>query len=194
MVNPVMVTPVPETAAVLMVTLVVPAFCSLIVCEFVVPTITLVNVADAGVAVMPDCTPVPVMDTVVTAGVALLVREIVPLERPATVGANTALKFALEPAPTEIGSVNPLTEYPVPDAESAVTVSVAFPRLLIVMIWVADPFTATFEKGTGLGVTEICGTAAATPVPDMGTTSVAGDALLESEILPFERPAVAGAK
>ena len=133
-VSPVVVNPVPETVAVEIEIPALPAFCSLIVCEFGVPTITFVNVADDGVAVMPDCKPVPVIETVVRAGVALLVIDMLPFDPPATVGANCALKFALCPGPTDIGNVNPFTEYPAPEAESAVIVRMAFPALLIFMI------------------------------------------------------------
>src|SRR5579863_7799349 len=65
--SPVVVNPVPDTAALVIVTPVLPAFCSLNVCELGDPTITFAKVAEGGVAVIPDCTPVPVIATEVTA-------------------------------------------------------------------------------------------------------------------------------
>ncbi len=103
------------------------------------------------------------------------------------------MKLALCPAATEIGSVYPLTEYPVPEADSAVIVSVALPVLEIFMDWAEDPPTATFPKGTGFGVTDICACVGAVPVPLSGTVNVDGEALLLIVMLPFTLPAEAGA-
>ncbi len=87
-VSPLMLNPVPEGVACVIVTLAVPAFCNLIVCEFGDPTTTFVKVADDGVAVIPDSTPVPVIVTVVKAGEVLLVNDMLPFEDPDADGAN----------------------------------------------------------------------------------------------------------
>jgi len=192
--SPVVLNPVPDTAALVIVTPVVPAFCNLNVCELGDPTITFVNVAEGGVAVIPDCTPVPVIATEVKAGLALLLIDMLPLDAPALVGANVALKLAVCPLATEIGSVYPFTEYPVPDAESAVTVKLPLPGLLIVITCDDVPPTATLLNGTGLGVTDICGWPEVdVPVPFIVTTVGVEEALLEIVIVPFAAPVAVGA-
>lgn len=65
----------------------------------------------------------------------MLVTEILPMALPAVVGVNLAVNVLFAPAAIEIGSVNPDTEYPVPDALSAEIVTVKLPVLFNVIVW-----------------------------------------------------------
>ena len=85
---PVMLNPVPEAAARESVTLAVPEFVKVTLCEPEVPTATEPNAREVELAVSWPCAPVPVMEMVVGELGALLTIEIVPVTLPPAVGAN----------------------------------------------------------------------------------------------------------
>ena len=87
----------------------------------------------------------PVPDKAIAAGEpgALLTTEILPLAAPADAGAKVAVNDALLPALMLIGIVAPLMLKPVPEAVACVTVRVALPELVKVIVWGALLPTAT---------------------------------------------------
>ena len=84
-------------------------------------------------------------DKVIAAGEpgALLTTEILPDAAPADVGAKLAVNDALLPALILIGIVAPLMPNPVPEAVACVTVRVALPLFVSVIVCVALPPTET---------------------------------------------------
>ena len=84
-------------------------------------------------------------DKVIAAGEpgALLTTEILPDAAPADVGAKVAVNEALLPAAMLIGIVAPLMLNPVPEAVAWVTVRVALPEFVKVIVWGALLPTAT---------------------------------------------------
>ena len=74
----------------------------------------------------------------------MLTIEMLPEAAPAEVGAKTAANEALLPALMLIGIVAPLTLNPVPEAVAWVTVRVALPELVSVIVCGALLPTATF--------------------------------------------------
>jgi hypothetical protein len=107
---------------------------NVIVCEPLLPTTTFPNATLVGFADREDCTPVPVIAIAVGDVDALLVIEMLPAGLPVAAGANFAENVEFAPPAIVMGSVNPLTEYPVPEAVSAEIVRVAFPGLLKVIV------------------------------------------------------------
>jgi hypothetical protein len=89
---------------------------------------------------------VPVPDRAIAAGEpgALLTTEILPLAGPADVGAKVAVNDALLPALMFIGIVAPLMPNPAPEAVAWVTVRVALPEFVKVIVWGMLLPTATF--------------------------------------------------
>jgi hypothetical protein len=92
--------------------------------------------------------PVPVPESIIvdTAGFVFAVIEMLPVTAPAVVGANFATKEVAWPAFTVIGSVNPPTEKPDPEAASCVMVSVADPELVTVNVCVTEVPVATLPN------------------------------------------------
>ena len=131
---PVMLNPAPEAAAWLSVTLAVPEFVKVTVCEPELPTATEPKATEVELTVSCPCAPVPVMEMVVGELGALLIIEIVPVALPPAVGANCAVKDVLLPAPNVIGVVSPLILKPVPDAVACVIVKLAPPLLVNVTV------------------------------------------------------------
>jgi hypothetical protein len=82
---------------------------------------------------------VPVPDRAIAAGEpgALLTIEMLPVAAPAEVGAKMAANEALLPALIVIGKLTPLTLNPVAEVEACVTVRVALPLFVSVIVWVA---------------------------------------------------------
>ena len=66
---------------------------------------------------------------------ALLTTEILPDAAPADVGAKVAVNDALLPALIVIGRLAPLMPNPVPEAAACVTVRVALPEFVKVIVW-----------------------------------------------------------
>ena len=79
----------------------------------------------------------PVPDRAIAAGEpgALLTTEMLPLAGPADVGAKVAVNDVLLPALMLIGIVAPLMPNPVPEAVACVTVRVALPEFVKVIVW-----------------------------------------------------------
>jgi hypothetical protein len=88
---------------------------------------------------------VPVPDRAIAAGEPgeLLTTEMLPVAAPADVGAKVAVNDALLPALIVIGIVAPLILNPAPEAVACVTVRVAFPEFVKVIVWGALLPTAT---------------------------------------------------
>jgi hypothetical protein len=113
---PVVLKPVPETVTEEIVTVALPPFVRLMVCELFVPVVTLPNAAVVGVAANCACMPVPLKAIVAGEPGALLTIEILPVSVPAAGGLNFAVNDVLPPALIVIGIVAPLMLNPVPEA------------------------------------------------------------------------------
>src|SRR5258708_3159721 len=86
--KPAMPKPVPEALAAEMVTLAVPEFVNVTVCDPLLPTSTLPKLTLAGLGVSCPCTPVPAREMAAGELVALLVTLTLPVTLPVTPGAN----------------------------------------------------------------------------------------------------------
>jgi hypothetical protein len=188
---PVVLKPAPVTVTAEMVTVALPPFVRVMVCELFVPVATLPNAAVVGVAASCACVPVPLNAIVVGEFGALLTIEMLPLAFPADVGANLALNVVLSPAPKVSGVVNPLMLRPAPDTVALEIVRLAVPEFVNVMDWVPLLPTAIDPKFTleGLAPTWPC-----VPVPDNAIDAGEPGALLTIEMLPVAAPAEVGAK
>jgi hypothetical protein len=149
---PVVLKPAPVTVTEEIVTVALPPFVRLTVCELLVPVVTLPNAAVVGVAASCGCVPVPLNGIVSGEFGALLTIEMLPLAAPADVGANCALNVVLSPAPNVNGVLNPLTLRPVPDAVAWEIVTLADPEFVNVIDWVPLLPTATDPKFTLAGL------------------------------------------
>jgi hypothetical protein len=109
-VSPLIPKPTPETLAWDIVTVAVPPFVNVTVCDPVLPTRTFPKATVPGFAVNWPCTPVPVAATVVVEVGALLVMAMLPVEAPAPLGAKFAANEDDCPAAIETGNANPATE------------------------------------------------------------------------------------
>jgi hypothetical protein len=196
--RPLMVKAEPEMLAEEIVSVALPVFFKLTVRELLLPTVTLPKATGDGVAVSEGvgaAVPVPVSDTAIVDGEALLEIVRVPVEEVAPVGAKCALKIALAPALTLSVVGRPLMEKPLPEmlqelifnVEVLVFVSVTACVLLVPIV--------TFPNATGDGVTLSWADEAPVPVP-VSEKVVVGepDALLEIERPPVAEPDVVGAK
>jgi hypothetical protein len=188
---PVVLKPAPVTVTAEIVTVAVPPFVRVMVCELLVPVATLPNAVLVGDAASCACVPVPLNAIVVGEFGALLTIEMLPLALPAVVGANLALNVVLSPAPNVSGVLNPLMVRPVPDTVALDIVTLAVPEFVNVMDWVPLLPTATDPKFTleGLAATWPC-----IPVPDNAIDAGEPGALLTIEMLPVAAPAEVGAK
>ena len=131
---PVVLNPAPETVTEEIVTVAVPPFVRLTVCELFIPVVTLPNAAVVGVAANCGCVPVPLKLIVVGEFSPVLTIEMLPLALPADVGVNCALKVVLRPAPNASGVLNPLMLKPVPDAAACEIVTLADPEFVNVIV------------------------------------------------------------
>lgn len=191
--NPVMLKPTPGvTLACVIVSVAVPPFVRLIVCELLFPVTTFPKLALVGFA--DNCGWMPVPESGIVAGDpgALLVIEMLPLAVPAVVGANVVVKEAFAPALMLVGTANPLRLNPVPLALAAVIVRVAFPVLVKVMLCGELAPTSTLPKFTLAGLIESWA-CVATPVPLSAIVRGEPGALLVIEMLPLALPATVGA-
>jgi hypothetical protein len=100
--------PVPVADIADTVTLEVPVFFRVIVCELVLPVATLPNATLVGVADSAPCAPVPVKLTATLGSEASLVTVILPLELAVEVGLNCAVNDVLCPALSVSGVDNPV--------------------------------------------------------------------------------------
>src|SRR5712692_2720373 len=88
-VMPLMGNPVPEALAAEIVTLAVPEFVNVTVCDPLLPTSTLPKLTLAGLGVSCPCTPAPLREMAAGELVALLVTLTLPVTLPVTPGANS---------------------------------------------------------------------------------------------------------
>jgi len=188
---PVVLKPAPVTVTAEIVTVALPPFVRVMVCEVFVPVATLPNAALVGVAASCACVPVPFKLIVVGELGALLTIEMLPFAFPAATGVNLALKVVLSPAPNVSGVLNPLMLRPAPDTVALEIVTLAVPEFVKVMDWVPLLPTAIDPKVTleGLAPTWPC-----VPVPDNRIDAGEPGALLTIEMLPVAAPAEVGAK
>jgi hypothetical protein len=149
---PVVLKPAPEAVTEEIVTVAPPPFVRLMVCELLIPVVTLPNAAVVGVAANCGCVPVPLKAIVAGEPGALLAIEMLPVAAPAEVGAKTAENDALLPALIVIGMLAPLMLNPAPEGDAWLTVNVAFPAF--VSVTVCDPLlpTETLPKATLAGL------------------------------------------
>jgi hypothetical protein len=141
--SPLMLKPVPDAVACETVTFADPEFVNVIVWDPLLPTATEPKLTLAGLALSWPWVPVP--DRAIAAGEPgeLLTTEMLPVAAPADVGAKVAVNDALLPALIVIGIVAPLILNPAPEAVACVTVRVAFPEFVKVIVWGALLPTAT---------------------------------------------------
>ena len=146
--NPDIEKPVPVAVAFETLNAVLPVFVIVTARVAVVPTGILPKsklVGETEIVVF-DPAPVPESAIVETDGFVFAVIEMLPATAPAVVGANLAINEVPWPGFTVIGSVNPLTEKPVPEAASCVMVSVADPVFVTVNVCVTDVPVATLPN------------------------------------------------
>jgi len=148
-----MLNPVPLALAAEIVRLDPPEFVSVSESVLEVPTVTLPKLRLEGFGeIWPGATPVPDKDTesVGFEAVELIVK--VPELAPVAVGANTALKLVVWPAPRVMGNVGPVKLKPVPLALALETVTLEPPVFVIVtgVLWLVPVFT--FPKLTLVGL------------------------------------------
>ena len=108
--------PAPVTVADEIVKLADPPFDKVIVCELLVPVVTLPKAALEGVAEICGWAPVPVSAMDKGEFDALLTSEMVPVALLLVVGANCAVNVEVCPALIVRGVASPLMVNPVPDA------------------------------------------------------------------------------
>ena len=188
---PVVLKPVPVTVTEEIVTVALPPFVRLMVCELLVPVVTVPNAAVVGVGTNCACMPVPLKAIAAGEPGALLTIEIVPVSLPEAGGVNFAVNEALLPAFIVIGMVAPLMLNPVPDGITCVTVNAAFPGFVSVIVCERLLPTATLPNATLAGLIVSCG-CDAVPDPDNAITNGEPGALLTIEMLPVALPAVVG--
>jgi len=143
--------PVPVAVTDDIVTLALPPFVSVKLCELLVPVVTLPNAALVGVAANCGCVPVPFKGIASGEFGALLTIDMLPLAAPLVVGANCALNDVVCPAPSVSGVLNPLMLRPVPDALACEIVTLPDPEFVNVIDWVPALPTATDPKFTLAG-------------------------------------------
>ncbi len=189
-VKPVTLKPAPANVSCEIVTDALPVFVRVIVCEFVVPVVTLPNATVEGDADSVDCIPVPVSAIVSGEFGALLTTEMLPLAAPAPVGANFAVNDAFCPAAIVIGVVTPDMLNPVPATVTAETVTLPEPPFVNVIVWelLLPMFTLPKLSLAGEAVKLPC-----VPVPLNAIVSGEFGALLATEMLPLAVPAAVGA-
>ena len=187
---PVVLKPAPETVTEEIVTVALPPFVRVTVCELLVPVVTLPNAAVLGVAA--NCASMPVPLKVIVAGEpgALSVRVMLPIAAPVAVGANCALKDRLSPPVNVFGRDSPLIPKPVPATVARLMVTLEFPLFVSFTLCVPLCPTITFPnvKADGAIVKPAC-----VPVPVIEIASGELEASLRIVRLPFIAPADVGA-
>lgn len=152
-VKPLSVKPVPVTLAWEIVTLALPPFVRVKVCELLVPMTTLPKLALAGVTANCAWMPAPLKAMVVGELLALFATETLPVTLPAADGEKVTLRGALCPAARVNGVVIPLAAKPLPVTLIWEILKLAVPAFFRVMVC-ALLFvpTRTFPKPTLVGV------------------------------------------
>ena len=185
--NPVPVTLIAETVA-----LVFPLFFKVIVCGLLLPTGTFPNATLPGVATKLEfvATPVPTMLTTCGEPGALSVKVIVPDAALTAVGVNCTLKERLSPPVNVFGRDSPLIPKPVPATVARLIVTLEFPLFVSFTLCVSLCPTITFPKvnADGAIVKPAC-----VPVPMIEIASGEFEASLKIVRLPCIAPADVGA-
>src|ERR1700691_4711044 len=132
--RPVILNPVPLTAAREITRLAVPLFVRLIVCELLVPVETFPKAAAPGTAPICAWLPLPLKAIVNGELGALLATEMLPEALPAVVGVNCAVKVVLCPAAIVAPEDNPIALKPAPAALACVIDTLSFPELVNVIV------------------------------------------------------------
>jgi hypothetical protein len=189
-VTPETLKPVPETFTADTVTLPVPPFVRVIVCELLPPTFTLPKLSLAGEAVKLPCVPVPLNAIVSGEFGPLLTTEMLPVSLPELVGVNVALIVADWPAVKVNGVVTPEIVKPVPVTLTAETVTLAVPLFFSVIACALLLPTFTLPKFSLAGEAPSC---ACVPVPLNAIVNGEFGPLFAIEMLPLAAPAAVGA-
>lgn len=121
--------PAPVALTVPIVTVELPLFVSVTLCELLLPTATLGNVRLDALAPSKNEGTTPVPDSGIVSGepAALFTSDTDPETAPPLVGANATLKVVLLPPAIVAGVASPLMLNPVPDAVACEIVSEAVP-------------------------------------------------------------------
>jgi hypothetical protein len=186
---PVVLNPAPVTVTEEIVTVALPPFVRLMVCELFVPVVTLPNAAVVGVADNCGCVPVPLREIVSGELGALLTTVIVPVTIPAALGPKTALNVAALPAPMVTGAVIPVVLKPAPVTVTDEIVTVAPPPFVRLMLCELFVPVATLPNAAVVGEAANCG---CVPVPLKGIVSGEFCPLLTIEMVPLALPAAVG--
>lgn len=151
--EPLIVNPVPETTAELIVAAALPVLEIVIVCDALVPVTTLPKFKVDGLAVSDGCTPAPVV--VITLGefVALLTTETVPFNAPTTVGAYTIESTVLCPPLKVIGVAIPFALKPSPTTPTLEIVTLPVPEFVTVTVFVLLFVRFIFPNARLVGLT-----------------------------------------
>lgn len=187
---PVVLKPAPVTVTEEIVTVALPPFVRLMVCELFVPVVTLPKAAVVGVADNCGCVPVPLREIVSGELGALLMTVIVPVTLPAALGPNTALNVVDFPAPMVTGAAIPEVLKPAPEAVTEEIVTVAPPPFVRLMLCELFVPVATLPNAAVVGEAANCG---CVPVPLKGIVSGEFCPLLTIEMVPLALPAAVGA-
>ena len=131
---PEILNPAPVTLADEIVRVAEPAFESVIVCELLVPVVTLPKATLDGVAAIWGCVPVPLSVTVTGEFDALLTSEIPPDTLVLVVGVNCAVKVAVCPALIVKGATSPVMLNPAPAVLTWEMVRPAVPEFVKVTV------------------------------------------------------------
>jgi hypothetical protein len=172
------------------VSVVLPVFFNVMLCEWFVPMTTLPNATDVGFAEPTAWTPVPVKAIDDGEPGALLVIEMLPVTLPVTVGVNVALKLTFAPAAIVWPAVRPFIPKPAPKALAAEIVMTEVPVFVSLIDWLVFWLTLTLPKFTATG--DIARTGAV-PVPFNDTVSGEFEASLVTVIAPVIAPVDWGA-
>jgi len=169
--------------------LAVPVLLSVTVLEVLLPALMLPKETLVGEGEIAPCVASPLNGMTSALAEALLKMETLPVTLPAVVGANTTLKVAALPAPTEIPPDTPDTLKPVPEAVIDGTERLAEPVFVRVTVCVVLLPVATSPNAMLAGDAEM---PEVTPEPVKATVIAASDALLVNAMLPLAAPAAVG--
>jgi len=189
---PLILNPVPLTLACEIVTLAVPEFIRVIVCELLLATTTLPKATLPGFVVNIAFAATPLPDKASACGEpgALSVNAMLPVAPPATEGVNCTLNEVLWPAPSVIGVVNPLMPKPDPETCARLMARFTFPLFVSFTLWVLVWPTVTLPRLIDAGEVVKFG---CVPVPVIEIVSGELDASLTTVRVPVSTPVASGA-
>ena len=131
--NPLMLKPVPEALAAVILRLDPPEFVSVCVRDWLLPTCTLPKLKVVGLAATaPSAVPLPLRGILSVGFDPSDVMVTLPVALPVAVGANFTLKLTLCPAFNVTGNANPLMLNPLPEALAAVILRLDPPEFVSV--------------------------------------------------------------